>query len=227
MNTNRDRCSPCSTTTSSTTPSSGTSSGRHAPSSLSASAAASPPRPSGWPSPPSTRCPTRTTTPRCGPGRPRPRSGTRCAPALATLALYVGIVETLADEADRDGVGDDALTAALLQREDEVPGANIPGEAGSTIARREVCAKCGRRTDGALHRHRHGHRAFSPNGKSRLTALVHAGVMKKVHLRHPRYRDEAACGQPYPTLLTDDRDRVSCGRCGHAGRASASKVESD
>ena len=29
--------------------------------------------------------------------------------------------------------------------------------------------------------------------------------MKKVHLRHPRYRDEAACGQPYPTLLTDER----------------------
>ena len=35
-----------------------------------------------------------------------------------------------------------------------------------------------------------------------VAALVHAGVMKKVHLRHPRYRDEAACGQPYPT---DDR----------------------
>ena len=29
-----------------------------------------------------------------------------------------------------------------------------------------------------------------------VAALVHAGVMKKVHLRHPRYRDEAACGQP-------------------------------
>ena len=38
-----------------------------------------------------------------------------------------------------------------------------------------------------------------------VTALVHAGVMKKVHLRHPRYREEAACG-PYPTLLTDDRE---------------------
>ena len=60
-----------------------------------------------------------------------------------------------------------------------------------------------------------------------VAALVHAGVMKKVHLRHPSYREQAAGGQPYPTLLTDDRDRVTCGRCGHAGRASASKVESD
>ena len=35
-----------------------------------------------------------------------------------------------------------------------------------------------------------------------------AGVMKKVHLRHFSYREDAACGQSYPTLLTDDRDRA-------------------
>ena len=100
----------------------------------------------------------------------------------------------------------------------------------------------------ALHRHRHRHRplperqvdprelqaaisnALRATGKLddfEVAALVHAGVMKKVHLRHPSYREQAACGQPYPTLLTDDRDRVTCGRCSHAGRASASKVESD
>ena len=45
-----------------------------------------------------------------------------------------------------------------------------------------------------------------------VAALVHAGVMRKMHLRHSRYQKEAACGQPYPTLLTDDRDRVTCGR---------------
>ena len=60
-----------------------------------------------------------------------------------------------------------------------------------------------------------------------VAALVLAGVMQKVHLRHSRYQKEAACGQPYPTLLTDDRDRVTCGRCGRAGRASAPEVESD
>ena len=52
--------------------------------------------------------------------------------------------------------------------------------------------------------------------------------MKKVHLRHSRYREDAACGQPYPTLLTDDRDRVQYGRCRRlAGIASVSEVESD
>ena len=29
-----------------------------------------------------------------------------------------------------------------------------------------------------------------------VAALVLAGVMKKVHLRHPSYREQAACGQP-------------------------------
>ena len=118
-------------------------------------------------------------------------------------------------------------------------------------ARGEVCAKCGRPTDAlyidtatAIERFRNGKSIFTPprelqaaisnairaTGKLddfEVTALVHAGVMKKVHLRHPRYREEAACGQPYPTLLTDDRDRVTCGRCCRAGMASASKVESD
>ena len=118
-------------------------------------------------------------------------------------------------------------------------------------ARGEVCAKCGRPTDEpyidtdtAIERFRNGKSIFTPprelqaaisnalraTGKLddfEVDALVHAGVMKKVHLRHPSYREQAACGQPYPTLLTDNRDRVTCGRCGHAGRASASKVESD
>ena len=60
-----------------------------------------------------------------------------------------------------------------------------------------------------------------------VAALVLAGVMKKVHLRHFSYREDAACGQPYPTLLTDDRDRATCGRCRRIGMASAAKVEAD
>ena len=45
-----------------------------------------------------------------------------------------------------------------------------------------------------------------------VAALVLAGVMKKVHHRHARYEKEAACGQPYPTLLTDDWGCVTCGK---------------
>ena len=99
-------------------------------------------------------------------------------------------------------------------------------------------------TDTAIERFRNGKSIFTPprelqaaissalraTGKLddfEVAALVHAGVMRKMHLRHSRYQKEAACGQPYPTLLTDDRDRVTCGRCGRAGRASASEVESD
>ena len=115
----------------------------------------------------------------------------------------------------------------------------------------EVCGKCGRPTDEphvdtdtAIERFRNGRSIFTPprelqaaitnalraTGKLddfEVAALVLAGVIKKVHLRHRLYQKEAACGQPYPTLLTDDRDLVTCGRCGRAGRASASKVESD
>ena len=103
-------------------------------------------------------------------------------------------------------------------------------------ARGEVCAKCGRSTDApyvdtdtAIERFRNGKSIFTPprelqaaissalraTGKLddfEVAAVVHAGVMKKVHLRHSRYQKEAACGQPYPTLLTDDRARVSCGK---------------
>ena len=119
-------------------------------------------------------------------------------------------------------------------------------------ARGEVCAKCGRPTDAlyidtatAIERFRNGQSISTPPRELQaaisnairatgelddfeVTALVHAGVMKKVHLRHSRYPKEAACGQPYPTLLTDDRDCVKCGRCRRlAGIASASDVESD
>ena len=89
-------------------------------------------------------------------------------------------------------------------------------------ARGEVCAKCGRPTDApyidtdtAIERFRNGQSIFTPprelqaaisnaiRATGRLddfevAALVLAGVMKKVHLRHSRYPKEAACGQPYP-----------------------------
>ena len=118
-------------------------------------------------------------------------------------------------------------------------------------ARGEVCGRCGRPTDEPyidteLARRREDRpavpealdrrvqaaisNALRATGKLddfEVDALVLAGVMKKVHLRHRHYQNEAACGQPYPTLLTDDRDRATCGRCGRAGRASASEVESD
>ena len=85
----------------------------------------------------------------------------------------------------------------------------------------ELCAKCGRPTDApyidtatAIERFRNGKSIFTPptelaaaisnairaTGKLNdfeVTALVRAGVMKKVHLRHPREQEEAACGQPY------------------------------
>ena len=118
-------------------------------------------------------------------------------------------------------------------------------------ARGEVCAKCGRSTDEryidtdiAIDRFRNRRPIFTPprelqaaisnalRATGRLddfevAALVLAGVMKKVHLRHFSYREDAACGQPYPTLLTDDRDRATCGRCRRIGMASAVKVEAD
>ena len=111
--------------------------------------------------------------------------------------------------------------------------------------------KCGRPTDEpyvdtgtAIERFRNGRSIFTPprelqaaitnalraTGKLddfEVDALVLAGVMQKVHLRHHHYQSEAACGQPYPTLLTDDRDCATCGRCRHIGMASAAKVESD
>ena len=114
-------------------------------------------------------------------------------------------------------------------------------------ARGEVCAKCGRSTDEpyidtdtAIDRFRNGKSIFTPprelqaaissalraTGKLddfEVAALVLAGVMKKMHLRHSRYQKEAACGQPYPTLLTDDRDCATCGRCRRIGMASAAK----
>ena len=112
-------------------------------------------------------------------------------------------------------------------------------------ARGEVCAKCGRSTDEpyidtdtAIDRFRNRKPIFTPprelqaaisnalRATGRLddfevAALVLAGVMKKVHLRHFSYREDAACGQPYPTLLTDDRDRATCGRCRRIGMATA------
>jgi len=118
-------------------------------------------------------------------------------------------------------------------------------------ARGEVCGRCGRPTDEpyvdtdtAIERFRNGRSIFTPprelqaaitnalraTGKLddfEVDALVLAGVMKKVHLRHHQYQNEAACGQPYPTLLTDDWDRATCGRCRRIGMASAAKVESD
>ena len=146
---------------------------------------------------------------------------------------------------------DDALTAAGSCSGKMKYWCEHPWRGRFDNARGEVCAKCGRSTgepyidtDTAIDRFRNGKSIFTPprelqaaisnalraTGKLddfEVAALVHAGVMKKVHLRHPSYREQAACGQPYPTLLTDDRDRVTCGRCSHAGRASASKVESD
>ena len=118
-------------------------------------------------------------------------------------------------------------------------------------ARGEVCGRCGRPTDEpyvdtdtAIDRFRNGRSIFTPprelqapitnalraTGKLddfEVDALVLAGVMKKVHLRHHHYQNEAACGQPYPTLLTDDRNCATCGRCRRIGMASAAKVESD
>ena len=119
-------------------------------------------------------------------------------------------------------------------------------------ARGEVCAKCGRSTDAlyidtatAIERFRNGRSISTPPRELQpaitnairatgelddfeVTALVHAGVMKHVHLQHSRYPTEAACGQPYPTLLADDRDSVPCGRCRRlTGIALASGVESD
>ena len=63
--------------------------------------------PSGGSTPSSTRCPTRTTPTRVRAWAPSAafREAVRSA-ALATLAFYVGIVETLANEADQGDGGD-------------------------------------------------------------------------------------------------------------------------
>ena len=126
-------------------------------------------------------------------------------------ALRRAFVETLVAEADRDGGGETMhLTAGGVTAIDRFRnGRSIftpPRELQAAIT--------------------NDLRATGQLDDFEVDALVLAGVMKKVHLRHPRYQKEAACGQPYPTVLTDDRDLVTCGRCGRAGRASASVVGS-
>ena len=94
------------------------------------------------------------------------------------------------------------------------------GEPGSTMPAGEICGKCGRSTDApytdtAIDRFRNRKPIFTPprelqaaisnalRATGRLddfevAALVLAGVMKKVYLRHFSYREQATCGQPYP-----------------------------
>ena len=101
-------------------------------------------------------------------------------------------------------------------------------------ARGEVCGRCGQPTDEpyvdtdtAIDRFRNGRSIFTPPRELQAAitnALCATGKLDDFEVGALVL--EAACGQPYPTLLTDDRDLVTCGRCRHASGGSASKVES-